>query len=113
MRTVLTRILTAFLAASTTLSVSATPQVMKKAGGNANRISVTSTVKPQAAKAQGKTKGLVGLNMLQKRTSKLQFSLRSGATKLHSSRQEEDCLCICLGTPRDVWQCHLCRRLEQ
>lgn len=80
MRTVLTRILTAFLAASTTLSVSATPQVMKKAGGNANRISVTSTVKPQAAKAQGKTKGLVGLNMLQKRTPKSQFSLRSGAT---------------------------------
>lgn len=81
MRTVLTRILTAFLAASTTLSVSATPQVMKKAGGNANRISVTSTVKPQAAKAQGKTKGLVGLNMLQKRTPKSQFSLRSGATR--------------------------------
>lgn len=80
MRTVLTRILTAFLAASTTLSVSATPQVMKKAGGNANRISVTSTVKPQAAKAQDKTKGLVGLNMLQKRTPKSQFSLRSGAT---------------------------------
>lgn len=80
MRTVLTRILTAFLAASTTLSVSATPQVMKKAGGNANRISVTSTVKPQAAKAQDKTKDLVGLNMLQKRTPKSQFSLRSGAT---------------------------------
>lgn len=99
MRTVLTRILTAFLAASTTLSVSATPQVMKKAGGNANRISVTSTVKPQAAKAQGKTKGLVGLNTLQKRTPKSQFSLRSGATSSTLSGKKKIAYASASGLP--------------
>lgn len=72
---------------------------MKKAGGNANRISVTSTVKPQAAKAQGKTKGLVGLNTLQKRTPKSQFSLRSGATSSTLSGKKKIAYASASGLP--------------
>ena len=60
MRTVLTRILTAFLAAGTTLSVSATPQVMKKAGGhNMPRVELTAKAQTKAAKSQAKKRNLL------------------------------------------------------
>lgn len=60
MRTVLTRILTAFLAASTTLSVSATPQVMKKVSGKQMPgIEINAKAQSKPAKAQGKSRSLL------------------------------------------------------
>lgn len=56
MRTVLTRIFSAFLASATTLSVVAAPQVMKKAGG-IQRSSVTALAAPERARVVNVGKG--------------------------------------------------------
>ena len=82
MRTVLTRILTAFLAASTTLSVSATPQVMKKVSGKQMPgIEINAKAQSKPAKAQGKSRSL----LTQMRTRHAQSTLSKSGLRSASS----------------------------
>lgn len=89
MSTILTRIVSAFLAGATTLSVTAAPQVMKKAGDNTRRAELTSVVSATKTRTEGR--GLTMATGLRARKATSQFSLRKytspgthfkGATKI-------------------------------